>query len=81
MYAAARQLEYERHEQFNDIITELRLETRNNRIRLWASSANRLHNNFYTDSCTEQQIAVYLDDVANLVNLIRILSRLPPVAD
>lgn len=81
LYAAARQLEYERHEQFNDITTELRLETRNSRIRLWASSANRLHNNFYSDSCTKQQIAVYLDDIANLVNLIRRLADLPPIAD
>ena len=81
IYAAARHLEYERHEQFNDVATELRLETHNDAIRRWVDSANRLHNNFYNDDHAAQQIADYLDDVANFVNLFRQLTGLTPIAN
>ena len=47
----------------------------------WGRSANDLHRNFYRDELDGRQIAARLNNIAHLVNLIRILSRLPPVAD
>ena len=79
IYADARRLVYHDHSGFNDIATELRLETHNYEIRDWAESANFLHRNFYRDEFDAPQIAAHLDDVANFINLIRKLTGLPPV--
>ncbi|MCE2500217.1 MAG: hypothetical protein J4G13_05085 [Dehalococcoidia bacterium] len=81
LYAAARQLPYDSHSDFHDIATELRIETRNEQIRLWERSANESHSNFYNDNREAPQIAAYLDDVTNLINLIRHQINLPPVDD
>ena len=80
-YAASRTLAYINHSDFHYIVTELRMETRRDQIRFWERSANDLHQNFYEDDFGAQQIAECLDDVANLVNLIRQLVGLPPVDD
>ena len=79
-YAAARRISYVDHSEFSEVMTELRLATnRHAEIQKWASSANALHRNFYNDNFTAPQIASHLDNVANLVNLIRQLTDLPPV--
>lgn len=78
-YAAARSLTYINHSDFHYIVTELRMETRRDQIRFWERSANDLHQNFYDDDLSAQQIAECLDDVTNLVNLIRQLVGLLPV--
>ena len=81
IYAAARNLTYINHDDFRYIVTELRLETRYDQIRFGELSANALHQNFYDDEMTAPQIAGHLENVANLVNLIRQLVGLPPVGD
>ena len=81
IYAAARRLTYINHSDFHDLVTELRIETRNDQIRFWERSANDLHRNFYDDDLSAEQIGNHLDNVANLVNLIRQLVGLPPVDD
>ena len=81
VYAAARTLTYIGHNDFHDVVTELRMETREDRIRFWETSANNLHQNFYDDALSAEQIADHLDAVALLVNLIRELTGLSPVDD
>ena len=81
LYAAARQLSYNSHSDFHDIATELRMETRNEQIRMWERSANELHSNFYNDNLEAPQITAHLDDVTNFVNLIRQVTCLPPLED
>ena len=80
-YAAARSLTYINHSDFHYIVTELRMETRLDQIRFWERSANDLHQNFYDDDLSAPQIAECLDDVTNLVNLIRRLIGLTPIDD
>ncbi len=79
IYAAARGLTYISHSDFYYIVIELRMETHHDQIRFWERSANDLHQNFYDDDLSAQQIAEYLNDVANLINLIRRLVGLPPI--
>ena len=82
MFAKKRDgLEYARHEQFRDVVLEIRLEAKDDRIPQWVKSAEDLHGNFYSDEFDVQKIADCLDDVANFVNLIRQLVGLPPVDD
>ena len=81
IYAAAHRLPYNDHAGFADVITELRMATNHHQLWSWSESANALHRNFYNDDLAAPQIARYLDDVANLVNLIRQLTNLPPVDD
>ncbi|MCY4558731.1 MAG: hypothetical protein OXF79_20615 [Chloroflexi bacterium] len=78
-YAATRQLQYNHHEQLNDLITEMRLETHIDLVREWHINANKLHSNFYDDNLDALTIAIYLDDVAKIVNLIRQLTGQLPV--
>ena len=80
-YALARSLEYRNHSDFHDLVTHLRLETRHSQLRQSENSANALHRNFYDDNLTAPQIAAHLDNVANLVNLIRRLTGLTPIDD
>jgi len=79
IYAAARELTYINHDDFRYVITELRLETHQDQIRSWESSANSLHQNFYDDDLSAQQIGYHLNNVAHLVDLIREITGLPPV--
>ena len=79
IYAAARELTYINHDDFRYVITELRLETHQDQIRSWESSANSLHQNFYDDDLSAQQIGYHLNNVAHLVDLIREITDLPPV--
>ena len=81
LFAGARDgLIYERHEHLDDVITEMGIETNIYRqIREWVNKANLLHQNFYKDDLDANTVAVYLDDVANFVNLTRQLTGLPPV--
>ncbi len=81
LYAAARELTYINHNDFYDVVTELRLETHHNPIRFWENSANALHQNFYDDNLSAQQIGDHLDNVARLVNLIMEMIGLHPIDD
>ena len=75
-------LEYERHEQLDEVVTEMGIVTNNHRpISWWVRSASRLHRNFYDDDLDANTIAAYLEDVTNFVNLTRQLVDLPPVDD
>ena len=73
-------LEYGRHEQLDEVVTEMGIAANNHRqISRWARSANYLHRNFYDDDLGANTIAAYLDDVANFVNMARQLVGLAPV--
>ena len=73
-------LEYERHEQLDEVVTEMGIATNNHRlISLWAKNANRLHRNFYDDDLDANTIAAYLEDVAKFVNTARQLVGLETV--
>ena len=79
IYADARQLSYSGHSEFNDIATEIQLESHNYAVHEWTKSANELHRNFYRDVLSGHSIAEYLNDVENFVNLVRELTGLPPI--
>ena len=81
LFAGARDgLEHERHDQFEDVVTEIGMETNSHQqVHRWANNANRLHRNFYDDNMEARGIEARLADVANFVNLIRWLTGLPPV--
>ena len=78
--AGVRDWSYKEHWEFEaEVISRLARETGNNAVYDWARSASALHRNFYQDIRDEQEIAAYLRDVANFVNLTRQLTGLPPV--
>ena len=78
--AGIRGWRYREHWEFEgEVIPRLARETGRMEIHKWCRSANELHRNFYNDNRNAQQIAAYLDDVVNLVNLIRHITGLPPV--
>ena len=80
LIAGARGWPYRMHREFNSVvIPRLAAETGQNSARSWGESANRLHRNFYNDDMDALQIAAHLDNVANLVNLIRQAVGLPPI--
>ena len=82
LVAAVRGWTYQEHRDFDsEIIPQLARETGQRAVYGWGRSANDLHRNFYRDELDGQQIAARLDDIANLVNLIRRLADLPPIAD
>ena len=82
LIAAVRGWTYQEHRDFDsEIIPQLARETGQRAVYGWGRSANDLHRNFYRDELDGRQIAARLNNIAHLVNLIRILSRLPPVAD
>ena len=72
---------YNSHRQFNGLVTTLQRATGEPQVAQWGNSANTLHRNYYTDRLNAPAIAAYLDDVVNLVNLIRQITGLPPVDD
>ena len=71
---------YVNHSQFNGLVTRLQRATGEPRVAGWGDSANSLHRNYYTDRLPAPEIAAHLDDVTDLVNLIRHQVGLPPVA-
>ena len=71
---------YDSHRQFNGLVTRLQRATGERRAAQWGNSTNILHRNYYTDQLPAPAIAEHLDDVTNLVNLIRQQVGLPPVA-
>lgn len=82
LIAGIRQWSYQEHWEFSAIVMAgLSRETGNNDVPLWGRSANELHVNFYRDDKSADQIAAHLNDVTNLVNLIRQLIGLPPIND
>ncbi len=73
-------LEYERHEQLREVVTEMGIATnRHQQIRRWSDVASRLHQNFYDDSMDALTIGRHLNDVERFVNLARGLTGLPPI--
>lgn len=73
-------LEYERHEQLNEVVTEMGIITNQyQQIRRWSNTASRLHQNFYADNMDASTIRGHLNDVERFVNLARRLTGLPPV--
>ena len=70
---------YNSHRQFSGLVTTLQRATGEPQVVQWGNSANTLHRNYYTDRLNAPAIAAYLDDVVNLVNLIRQITGLPPV--
>ena len=71
---------YVEHGDFEaEVVSRIARETGRNEVHAWARRANELHRNFYRDGLSAQTIAIYLDDVANFVNLIRQLTGLPPL--
>ena len=71
-------LEYERHEQLDEVVTEMGIATNNHRqISQWAKSANRLHRNFYDDDLDADAIAACLEDARNFVSVALRLTGLP----
>lgn len=80
LIAGIRDWNYGEHWEFSgEVIPQLARETGNNAVHRWGRSANELHRNFYRDNKDDRQISEYLEDVTNLVNLIRQLVGLPPV--
>lgn len=78
--AESRGWRYKEHWEFEtEVISRLARETGNTEVYRWGRSANELHRNFYRDEQDDREIAIYLEDVANLVNLIGQLTGLPPV--
>ena len=73
-------LEYERHEQLGEVVTEMGSVTnQHQQIRRWSETANRLHRNFYNDDMDAPTIQTSLDDVEQFVNIARQLTGLPPI--
>ena len=73
-------IEYERHEQLDEVVTEMGIATNNHwQISQWARSASRLHRNFYDDDLDADAIAAYLEDATNFVSVALQLTGLPPV--
>ena len=73
-------LEYERHEQLGDVVLDMSRGTNDFRqISKWATSANRLHRNFYDDSLNASAIEECLNEVTQFVNYARQLVGLPPI--
>ena len=73
-------LEYERHDQLRDVVTEMGMATNDHQqLRRWANSAERLHRNFYDDTMDVRGIENCLQDVASFVNAARRLVGLPPI--
>ncbi len=78
--AQVRGWQYHAHWQFAaEVMPNLARETGRWEVQQWGHSGEELHRNFYNDNLTAPQIAAHLDDVANLVNLIRRLTNLPPI--
>lgn len=76
--AGARKWRYREHWEFDaEVVARLVRETDNSEVHRWGRSANELHRNFYRDRLSAETIAIYLNDVANFVNLIRQLTGLP----
>ena len=80
--AGIRGWHYHEHWQFAaEVMLNLARETGRWEVQQWGRSGEELHRNFYNDNLTAPQIAAHLDNVANLVNLIRQQTNLPPVDD
>ena len=80
LIAGIRNWSYAEHWEFDGVVMpQLARETGNGEVHRWGRSANDLHRNFYRDKKDDQEIAECLEDVTNLVNLIRRQFDLPPV--
>lgn len=81
LISVERNWSYRTHREFHSvIIPRLAAATGQSIVHRWGDSANELHRNFYNDKLIASEIADYLDDITDFVNLVRQTVGLPPLA-